>query len=880
MTSVRTTCAYCGVGCGIIATETDGKVRIEGDPQHPANHGRLCSKGLALGETLGPSTRLARPTVAGTPVSWDIATQTVADRLGKIIGEHGPDAVAFYVSGQLLTEDYYVANKLMKGFIGSANIDTNSRLCMASTVAGHTRAFGADVVPGDYADLEEADLVVLVGSNLAWCHPVLFQRLKAAREKRGTKVVVIDPRRTESSDIADLHIPIMPDGDVLLFGGLLADLHENGLAPTAYTRAHVNGYADTIAAAKADAPALRAALKARGIEQETEAFYRLFAGTEKVVTVFSQGVNQAHNGTDRVNAIINCHLATGRIGRAGMGPFSVTGQPNAMGGREVGGLASMLAAHMGFADADRALVQDFWQSPTIAGSPGLRAVDMFDAIHDGRIKAVWIMATNPAVSLPNATRVRAALAKCETVIVSDCVAGTDTQAYADICLPACGWGEKDGTVTNSDRTISRQRAFRAPYAEARPDWRIIADVAAAMGFGNAFAYDGPADIFREHAALSGFRNAGGRAFDLGGHAAIGPTAYESLQPGQWPRRADGSTNKRLFADGHFFTGDHKAVMVPVRHRPSPTVPGRRYPMLLNTGRYRDQWHTMTRTGLAPTLSGHRPEPLLDIHPDDARALCLQDGGFARLSSRHGQATVRLRVSDDQKPGELFLPMHWSLTHAGQALAGSLIGPEVDPHSKQPAFKTTAVRLDPAPMVWWAMLFGRTPPDLPETDYWTRTRLKNCHLTRLAGADTGQLENLAAHLKAGEGGWLEVWDDGAQSMRMAHLEQDRLTAALFAGPHLAGISPAWLDSLFAEPCLSADTVGTLLAGRSRTAGPDEGPIVCACFQVGRHRIEAAIRENRLATADAVGAATCAGTNCGSCVPEIKSLLQKEAKVHAA
>ncbi|MEL6337443.1 MAG: molybdopterin-dependent oxidoreductase, partial [Pseudomonadota bacterium] len=475
---VRTACPYCGVGCGVIATpDGQGGAAIDGDPDHPANFGRLCSKGSALGETVGLDGRLLTPMVGGLEASWDEATTLVARRFREAIDQHGPDSVAFYVSGQLLTEDYYVANKLMKGFIGSANIDTNSRLCMASSVAGHKRAFGADTVPGTYEDLEEADLVVLVGSNLAWCHPVLFQRIAAAKAARpGMRVVNIDPRRTATSGLADLSLSLAPGSDVALFNALLSRIVEEGAVDDAYVRQHVAGFPEAVARAQAVSPAEVAAVTGLR-EAEIEAFTHLWIGSERVVTVYSQGVNQSSAGTDKVNAIINCHLATGRIGRPGMGPFSVTGQPNAMGGREVGGLATMLAAHLDVTEpAHRDAVQDFWQAPAMPTAPGLKAVDLFRACADGRIKALWIMSTNPAVSLPQADDVAAAIRACPFVVVSDILADTDTTRLADVLLPAAGWGEKSGTVTNSERRISRQRAFLPAPFNARPDWRIVADV--------------------------------------------------------------------------------------------------------------------------------------------------------------------------------------------------------------------------------------------------------------------------------------------------------------------------------------------------------------------------------------------------------------------
>ncbi|MEO0989341.1 MAG: molybdopterin-dependent oxidoreductase, partial [Pseudomonadota bacterium] len=529
--ATRSTCPYCGVGCGVLLRpDGQGGVSVEGDPDHPANHGRLCSKGTALGETVGLFGRLLHPEVAGQRASWDQALGLVADRFRAAIADHGPDSVAFYVSGQLLTEDYYVANKLMKGFIGSANIDTNSRLCMASTVAGHKRAFGTDTVPGTYEDLEEADLVVLVGSNLAWCHPVLFQRLVAARAKRGTKVVVVDPRRTATCDIADMHLALRSGSDVALFNGLLAHLADETLLDRDFASSNVDGLEDAVAAARSDTP------DATGIDTpKLKQFYRLWAGTKRVVTVFSQGVNQSTSGTDKVNAILNCHLATGRIGHPGMGPLSVTGQPNAMGGRETGGLANMLAAHLDLENAEhRSAVGTFWDAPRVAAAPGLKAVDMFRAASKGKIKALWIACTNPAVSMPEADAVAEAIRACDFVVVSDLFATTDTAKLADVVLPAAGWGEKDGTVTNSDRTMSRQRAVLPLPGQARPDWAIFAEVGHRMGWEQAFDYARPAEIFREHAALSGIAGGLGRDFDISGLADITDAEYDTLAPVRWP----------------------------------------------------------------------------------------------------------------------------------------------------------------------------------------------------------------------------------------------------------------------------------------------------------------------------------------------------------
>ncbi|MGB3409128.1 MAG: molybdopterin-dependent oxidoreductase, partial [Jannaschia sp.] len=570
------------------------------------------------------------------------------------IAQHGPDAVAFYVSGQLLTEDYYVANKLMKGFIGSANIDTNSRLCMASTVAGHKRAFGTDTVPGTYEDLELADLVVLVGSNLAWCHPVLYQRLAAAKVARpGMRVVVIDPRRTATCDLADLHLALAPGSDVALFNRLLAAIHEGGAVDIDYLR-HVEGFDAALCAATSDDVSVTGLPAA-----DIRAFCDMWVATEKVVTVFSQGVNQSTSGTDKVNAILNCHRASGRIGRPGTGPFSVTGQPNAMGGREVGGLANALACHLDIAEpAHRDAVQRFWTAPRMPEAGGLKAVDLFDRVADGTIKALWIICTNPAVSMPEADRVRDAIAGCDFVVVSDVTAATDTAALAHVLLPATGWGEKDGTVTNSDRTISRQRAVLPAPGQARHDWAILADVGRRMGWVDAFGYDSPAEVFEEHAALSGVAAGLGADFDISGLTGLGQAGFDSLPPTRWPVTALGRT-ERFFGDGGFFTGDGRARMLPLTARAPAARTGPRYPFRLNTGRIRDQWHTMTRTAKAPRLNQHLGEPFLEIHPQDAIALGVAAATLVEVTSPTGRCVLRALVTDRVRPGEVFAPMHWT-----------------------------------------------------------------------------------------------------------------------------------------------------------------------------------------------------------------------------
>jgi assimilatory nitrate reductase catalytic subunit len=862
--AVRTTCPYCGVGCGVLATpQADGSVTIAGDPEHPANFGRLCSKGSALGETLSLDGRLLYPEISGERASWDQALDLVATRFCQTITEHGPNAVAIYGSGQLLTEDYYVANKLMKGFIGAGNMDTNSRLCMASSVAGHKRAFGSDTVPGNYEDLELADLIVLVGSNLGWCHPVLYQRIvKAKAERPDMRVVLIDPRGTVTSDIADLHLAIQSDGDSALFVGLLAHLARNGIVAPDFIADHTSGYDAALLVAE-DWPLDRVAEAAGLAANAIALFYDWFARTEKVVTVYSQGVNQSSSGTDKVNAIINCHLATGRIGRPGMGPFSVTGQPNAMGGREVGGLANMLAAHMDYTPETIDRVGRFWGSSNVAKAPGLKAVDMFAAMARGEIKAVWIMATNPVDSMPEADAVRAALEACPFVVVSDMSARTDTGVTAHVRLPAAGWGEKEGTVTNSERRISRQRPFLALPGEVRPDWWIVKEVAQRMGFAQAFAYDNPAQIFAEHVALTAFENEGTRALDLSG--LVGAD-YATLRPTQWPVRS--KPTARMFGDGRFLTPDGKARFVPVLPPPPFAPPPGTF--ILNTGRVRDHWHTMTRTGKTARLSAHYAEPFVELHPVDAERLNIRRATLVRLSNRHGSAVVRALVTDRQRRGHVFVPMHWTEQFASSGRIDALVTAKVDPVSSQPALKMAVVHAEPVNTRLYGFFVSTSRPQL-DAGYWAIAEAK--------GGIRGEL------------GWFEEPADLATWLRMAFalpatatiqsvrdarsgrssfaaFDGRRLIVALYTAPDPVLVSRQWAADLLAAENLSAVTV---LAGRPGADMPDSGAIVCSCFSVGINTIAAAITEQGCTTVEAVGACTKAGTNCGSCRAEIRGLI---------
>jgi assimilatory nitrate reductase catalytic subunit len=876
--ATRTTCPYCGVGCGVLATpDGHGGAAISGDPEHPANFGRLCSKGSALGETVGLDGRLLHPLIrcdngSMEQVAWSDALDHVANRFRHIVARDGAGAVAFYLSGQLLTEDYYVANKLMKGFVGSANVDTNSRLCMSSSVAGHKRAFGADTVPGCYEDLDEADLLVLTGSNAAWCHPVLFQRMLANKQKRGARMVVIDPRRTDTAGDADLFLGLKPGTDTALFSGLLVHLADIGALDRDYIEQHTTGFEAAVARARGMAGSTAATALATGLaEPDVAAFFQMFAETPRVVTLYSQGVNQSAQGTDKVNAILNCHLATGRIGKPGASPFSLTGQPNAMGGREVGGLSNQLAAHMGFTPPDIDRVRRFWKAPRIATHEGLKAVQMFEAIARGEIKALWVMGTNPVVSLPDADVVRAAMQKLELFVVSENVRSNDTvNAGAHVLLPALAWGEKSGTVTNSERRISRQRSFLPAPGEARPDWWIVSEVAKRLGFAAAFDYRSAADVFREHASLSGFENNGSRDFDIGGLSAMSDEGFAEMGPMQWPmRNGELEPQARFFANGRFYANDQKARFI------APEIPTLRTettaarPLRLNTGRIRDQWHTMTRTGTSPRLGQHLPEPFVEIHPDDANRFGVFDDGFARLVTDYGQCILKVVVSARQQRGMLFVPIHWSGENSSGARVGALVAPFTDPFSGQPENKATPVAITPYEYVFRGFALSRHKLDLPGHAWWARVAVGGGYGYLLA--DNADLVGWQSWLKSVAGEDIaEYRDFGGGVYRAASFAGERIETCLFVGP--ARDAGDWnvVKGLFAADALTPDQRRMLLSGKSIDGLADAGPIVCACFGVGRGTICGAIAAGAN-SATAIGAQLKAGTNCGSCIPELKRLI---------
>ncbi len=891
MRTTKTTCPYCGVGCGVKVQQDDsGAVTVTADKEHPANQGRLCSKGTALAETLVHPDRLLYPEINGQRVDWETASTAVADKFRQVMAEHGPDAVAFYVSGQLLTEDYYVANKLMKGFMGSANIDTNSRLCMSSAVAAHKRAFGEDLVPCSYEDLDLADLIVLVGSNAAWCHPVLYQRMvKAKKNNPALRVVLIDPRRTQTADLADLHLPLQPGSDAYLFNGLLGWLVDNGSMDDAFVAEHTSGLQAALQAVRAgDAgnDGLQTLLDICGVcglsAPVVQQFFQWFAASSKVVTVFSQGINQSSSGVDKGNAIINCHLLTGKIGKPGCGPFSFTGQPNAMGGREVGGLANQLAAHLELENpAHRALVQDFWQAPALPDKAGLKAVELFEAMRTGKVKAVWIMATNPVVSLPDSAGVREALARCECVVVSDCVRHTETTRLADICLPALTWGERDGTVTNTDRTISRQRPFLAAPGEAKQDWEIMVAVARKLGFAAAFPYQSAAEVFREHAALSVFRNEGERCFNLTGLTDLSPAAYDALEPVQWPL-----ATSRLFTDGQFYTPDRRARFVPVKPRLPVAAPTTDYPLVLNTGRVRDHWHTLTRTGLSARLSAHVGLAYAELHPEDARQRGIAEGSLVRVLNTLGEIRVRARVSANQQRGSVFVPMHWNGEFGNSAGVGQLIPSVTDPVSGQPESKHAVVQVAAWQPVWHGFLVSRHKLDAGwsagrQTEapaYWACQKVAQAWGYELAGEQApAEWAQFARHLLCQpdeQVNWIEYLDSARQTYRAARFIKGQLASCLFVSLGSLPLPPSdWLVTLFGKAALERLERQSLLTGKPAVPGEEVGKTVCACFNVGENTIRKAIAEQSLQSVAAIGQCLQAGTNCGSCLPELREMLMK-------
>jgi len=925
----RSTCPYCGVGCGVII-ESDGPriTGVRGDPDHPANFGRLCSKGSTLHLTasdaitrqvrlLQPMQRLTRD-AAPQPLGWDAAMTGAADRLAGIVQAHGPDAVGFYISGQLLTEDYYVFNKLAKGLLGTNNVDTNSRLCMSSAVAGYKATLGADAPPACYDDLNHAHTIFVTGANPAWAHPILFRRLEDARRANpAQKLIVADPRRTETAAMADLHLPLLPGSDVALMHGMLHLMLWEGWTDTGYINAHTSGF-DALKARVRDFTPKETARITGLNEADILQAARWFATSPATLSLYCQGLNQSSSGTAKNAALINLHLATGQIGKPGAGPFSLTGQPNAMGGREVGGLANLLSAHRDLANpAHRAEVAALWgldkQGRDVPAKPGLSAVEMFQAAADGQVKALWIACTNPAQSMPDQATVRAALARAEFVVLQEAFLSTATARYADLLLPATTWGEKDGTVTNSERRISRVRPAIAAPGEARHDWAIAVDLAQRLetrlrpGAPTLFPYPDAESVWLEHR-----ESTRGRDLDITG------LSYGLLQtqgPQQWPM-PDGAAQgrARLYEDGVFATADGKARFFDTPFVPLAEPRDARYPFSLTTGRLRDQWHGMSRTGTVGRLFGHAPEPLVDLHPQDMQRLGLKAGDLVHLSSRRGSIVLPAQGSDSVAPAQAHVAMHWGdellggASASGRAMAGvnALTTGAYCPISKQPELKHTAVKVLKAELPWRllaaAWLTEAQALQVRQQLVALMPRFAFASVVPFGHSDHGVLLRAAADAPPPAELLAEVealfglgpdrkdalrYEDKRRGQRrsMGLLQQGtdmRLQAFVLAGDTSA---EAWVKALLQDG-LPAQTYGRLLLSPNATpplALAPRGAQVCSCFNVTEPAINTALAgchgtpEQRLAS---LQQQLKCGTNCGSCLPALKRLVQASAPASTA
>lgn len=883
--TVASICCYCGTGCGVrVSPQGDGTITVTGDPQHPANFGRLCSKGRTLGESAGRSSaRLLRPTLRlakgelAQPVSWDSALDAVSSKLAATIAEHGPDAVGFYLSGQLLTEDYYLFNKLARALVGTNNIDTNSRLCMSSAVTGYKRTLGADAPPACYEDFDHAGCVFIAGANMAHAHPVLFRRLEEAKAANpDMKIIVADPRRTDTASIADLYLPVLPGTDVALFHAMLNVMIWEELIDRDYIAQHTEGFAVLRARLREFTP--RAASELCGVhEDDIVTAARWFAQSPATLSCYTMGLNQYSNGSDKNAALIHLHLATGHLGKPGAGPFSLTGQPNAMGGREVGGLATILPGHRDPADADhRAEVAALWDVPALPAQPGLSAVELFEAAAEGKIKVLWIACTDPAHSLPDQALVRKALEKVECVIVQEAFSASQTLPFADIVLPASTWPEKDGTVTNSERRISRVRAAVPAPGEARDDWRIVAAVAQRLAAAIApqhvpkFAFADAAAVFAEHAATTA-----GRDLD---YSALSYTILDALGPQQWP--FDGKVGRtRLYADGVFPTASGRAQFVDIGWRPAADKVSAHFPIRLTTGRLRDHWHSMSRTALVPALTRHVEEPELAMHPRDMQRHKLQAGELVKVRNKRGAIYLPVQPDDSLRAGVAFIPMHWGSAALGGQGINTLTSRALDPQSKQPELKLAAVSVEPAKLPWRGTLLVRGDahamrPTLDalraEFAYAVAVPVSldgHEHLrVRLAAAtapDAAMLATLATILQPA-GATLAAFDDSARGIvRRVWLHGRQIVGFVLAGDLRADEALCrWLDGGAAPSALAALLLGQAGAQAVRAR------VVCACEGVREDAIQAAI----VAGADVEGlklALRC-GTGCGSCLPELKRL----------
>jgi len=929
--STRSTCPYCGVGCGVII-ETKGQeiVGVKGDPLHPANQGLLCSKGssLHLSSRHPLSSRLLEPmmrTHRGAPlgaVTWEEAQQEVGSRLMRIIQTHGADALGFYISGQLLTEDYYVFNKLSKGLIGTNNIDTNSRLCMSSAVAAYKLTLGADAPPACYEDIDHAHCLFIAGSNAAFSHPILYRRIEKAKALRPEmKIIVVDPRVTDTASGADLHLQIQAGTDVMLFNGMLHLMLWEGWVNSSFIAEHTQGFDALKATLREYTPQFVA--RTCGIK-EADLFLaaQWFASSPSTLSLYCQGLNQSSSGTDKNAALINLHLASAQIGRKGAGPLSLTGQPNAMGGREVGGMANLLSAHRDLANpAHRQEVAALWGVKEVPSKPGKTAVEMFQAAADGEIKALWIACTNPAQSMPDQKTVRRALERCELVILQEAFLNTETAQFADVLLPASTWAEKEGTVTNSERTITRVRAAKAAEGQSRADWHIVVNVAKALessglfaerlgGLATLFPYDSAEQIWNEH-----------RLSTLGRDLDITGLSYEHLekQPEQWPMKAGArSGTKRLYEDFHFETQDGRARFANVSYRPVAESRESRYPFSLNTGRLRDQWHSMSRTGLVSKLFGAVASPAVELHPEDMARNGWVDGDLLKVTSKRGSILIQAKSSSELSLQQAFIAMHWGEQYlsgrdeAGQALAGvnALTTSSFCEKSKQPELKHAAVHIAKVKTAWSLLAVSWLEEDILQDKraqlqalmkafdyaYCLPFGHERAGLVFRASSfevpDRELIESVQSILSFDAPGVLHYEDAHRgvkRSMILHRMEQGggesegqgegdaKLTGFLLAGD-LEGQD--WLEGLLRQEASVKGLGRYLLQGKApssmQMSGVKSAGMVCTCIGVSELQIH-----QRLSTCAASATPQdklkdlqdhlqC-GTSCGSCVPQLKRMI---------
>ncbi|QJP10524.1 nitrate reductase [Pseudomonas multiresinivorans] len=892
--TTASTCCYCGVGCGVLIEHDDERILgVQGDPQHPANFGRLCSKGSTLHLTGDADARAQFPELrlgkglSRTRTDWDTALEHAAGIFAETIREHGPDSVAFYVSGQLLTEDYYAFNKLARALVGTNNIDSNSRLCMSSSVVGYKRSLGADAPPCSYEDIELADCVMIAGSNMAYAHPVLFRRLEEARARRPEmKLIVIDPRVTDTAEQADLHLAILPGTDVALFHGILHILLWEGWIDRDFIDAHTEGLEELKALVRDYGPLAVAEICGIRVDDLQRAT-QWIGQAPSFLSLWCMGLNQSTAGSAKNSALINLHLATGQIGRPGAGPFSLTGQPNAMGGRETGSLSNLLPGHREASNAEhRAEVAAYWGVEKLPENPGLSAIELFDAVRGGRIKALWIACTNPAQSLPDQTRVREALAACPFVIVQEAFSTSETCQYADLLLPAASWGEKEGTVTNSERRISHVRPAIHAIGEARADWSIACDFARRLeqhlrpAKPSLFDFESPSALFDEYKLLTRERD-----LDLSG---IDYALLDTHGPQQWPLRPGALRGtERLYGDGQFPTINGRARLIAEPYRAPKEKRDARYPLILNTGRLRDQWHGMTRTGTAPQLFGHVEEAVLGLHPAELRRRRISDGQLVRLHSRRGELVLPVQADERLRPGQAFLPMHWGARYLKGLGINVLTLPAVDPLSRQPELKHATVEVSRVELPW--QFFALVEGEVQKRFDALRPLFEDLRYASFSptGRERPALVIRAAHVEAPSAEWLAridallglsdgpvmAYDDPRRTVgKRVRIEQSRIVSLRLAGETAAR---AWLRELWKEGRADQELRRWLLAPLSAAPGKSGGAMdktLCNCLNVSQSRIQAGIDKGL--DLEGLKCELKCGTACGSCVPEIKRLLARK------